>query len=267
MTLYCDRCGAQLSQEKMNLTFDKILQNVLPIEIESVFQPDHEDEIRNAYFLSTIRTDFRGFKRKYIEQYIDYVLLRTYYEKNKVLLTTSEFDKEKALHLLEALESRKLTSEATMILLEEYSDDYENKMIPKSLTDQIMHVYCTDFNVKTINPSRFFIKSLKTVFGGVIKVAIILGVIIGAIVVGAPYVVPGMDILDMAMSFQYTYIILAAVLLVFGTITSRKKREFYPLDDIISKNATFKKHIKTEMKKRIKTLKYRIKKDNKKNKK
>lgn len=264
MTLYCDRCGAQLSEEKTPLTFDKILDNVLPISIESSLQPDHVEEIKTAYFLSNIRTDFRGFKKKYIDQYIDYVLLRTYYEKNKVLLTTRDFDKEKALHLLLALESKKLTSEAQMILLEEYAEDYENKIIPKSLTDQIIGVYCTNFNLKMLNPTRFFTKSLGTVLGGVIKVAIILGIVGAIAFFGLQYFAPSIDLLDIVNSFAYSYIILGGVLLILGTIISRKKREFYPLEDIVSHNQVFKKHIKNDMKKRIKTLKFRMKKESKK---
>ena len=49
MTLYCDRCGAQVSKEKARLSFGEIEKNVVGLNIESDYKKDHEDEIKKAY--------------------------------------------------------------------------------------------------------------------------------------------------------------------------------------------------------------------------
>ena len=267
MTLYCDRCGAQVAEEKMKLSFKEIEKCILPLNIESVYKKDHVQDIKKAYFLSNIRSDFRGFKKRYIDQYIDFVLLRTYYEKNKVLLTTLEFDKYKAVALLEAFEYRKLSPLTIELLKEEYGEEYENKIIPKSITDNIEHVYVSNFNLKLLSPSRFFLKSLITVIKGAVKMGVLTALISVVLYFVVPMFLPEIDLLEIATSFPYTWYIIGLLLIVLGFITSRKKREYYPFEDIINSNNEFKKHIKTDMKKRIKTLRFRIRKEggNKKN--
>lgn len=261
MTLYCDRCGAQLSKEKMKLNFMIIEKNVVPLTIESDFKIDQIDEIKKAYFLSNIKKDFKGFKRRYIDQYIDYVLLRVYYEKNKVLLTTNDYDKQRALALFETFENRKPDPLVLEILQEEYGEDYENKVIPKSIVDRIEHIYCTNFNLRILSPSRFLTRILMTTIGGVIKMALILGVLGAILYVGLPTVIPGFDLIQTITTYTYSYAIIGVVLLVLGYFTSKGQRVYYPFEDIINSNSVFKKHIKTNMKKRSKTLRYRIKKD------
>jgi hypothetical protein len=261
MTLYCDRCGAQLSEEKMPLKFEIIEKNVLPIAIETAFSKNQLHEIKIAYFLSNIRKDFRGFKKRYIEQYIDYVLLRTYYEKNKVLLTTEDFDKKRALDLLITFDTKKPQPLVFEILKEEYGDDYENKIIPKVITDQVGKIYDTEFNLKMLSPSRFLTKIGFTVLQGVIKIAIILGVIGAIAYIGIPMVITDFDIIDFITTNTYIIIGLAAIVLFLGYVTSKKKRLYYPFEDVINQNKEFKKHLKLVVKKRIKNIKFRIRKD------
>ncbi|AIO18094.1 hypothetical protein KQ51_00191 [Candidatus Izimaplasma bacterium HR1] len=261
MTLYCDRCGAQVSKDKMKLSFKEIEKYVLPLNIESDYKKDHTAEIKKAYFLSNIRKDFRGFKKRYFDQYIDYVLLRTYYQKNNVLLTTLEFDKYKALALLETFENRRPDPLAFEILKEEYGEDYENKVIPNSITEKIENVYCGNFNLKMLSPGRFFMKTLVTVISSTIKVGIIAGLVAAILYFALPMVLPDTDLLEMANSFSYTWFIVGFILLVLGYFSSKKKREFYPFEDIINSNSEFKKHIKSDMRKRIKTLRFRIRKE------
>lgn len=263
MTLYCDRCGAQVGKEKMKLNFKEIEKNVVPINIESTYKLDQIIEIKKAYFLSNIRKDFKGYKRRYIEQYIDYVLLRAYYEKNKVLLTTSDFDKQKALAVLETFENRKPNSLIKEILKEEYVEDYENKVIPRSITEKIENVYCTNFNLRVLSPSRFATKIIFTTIGGIIRMAILFGILGVLLYLGLPMFIPGYDLLNLITTTPISYVVIGFVLLVLGYITSRKKRLYYPFEDIINSNSVFKRHIKTEIKKRSKTLRFRIKKEEK----
>ncbi len=266
MTLYCDRCGAQVSKEKIKLNFAVIEKTVIPLQIESEYKIDQVEEIKKAYFLSNIKSDFKGFKRRYIEQYIDYVLLRVYYEKNKVLLTTNDYDKERALALLETFENRKPHPIVLEILKEEYGDDYENKVIPKSITDKIESIYCTNFSLRLLSPSRFLTRILITTFFGVIKMAVVLGLVGAMLYIGLPMIMPGFDLLSILQGNQYVYLIIGCILLILGYISSRKERFYYPFEDIVNSNSTFKRHIKNTIKKRSKTLRYRIKKDGKKKK-
>lgn len=262
MTLYCDRCGAQVANEKVKLSFAIIEKNVVPLSIESDFDSNLIAEIKKAYFLSNIRKDYKGFRRRYIEQYIDYVLLRAYYEKNKVLLTSNEFAKEKALALLESFEQRKMNTTVLEILKEEYVEDYESKVIPRSITDKIENVYCTNFNLRLLNPSRFALKIIVTTFGGIIKMMILFGIIGALLYFGLPMIVPGFDLLSYVTNSSYSFIIIGVVVLL-GYFTSKKNRLYYPFEDIIDSNSGFKRHIKTDVKKRIKTLRFRIKKESK----
>lgn len=263
MTLYCDRCGAQVAKEKMKLSFEDVERNVVPLTIESTFKLDQVDEIKKAYFLSNIKQDFKGYKRRYINQYIDYVLLRVYYEKNKVLLTTSEFDIKKALAILETFELRKPTSTVFEILKEEYGEDYEIKVIPRSITDQIKNVYCTNFNLRLLSPSRFGFKILFTTIVGIIRVSIFFAIIGALLLYVAPMFIPSFDFATIFKSLPYNYYMIGGLVIVIGYVSSRKQRKYYPFEDIINSNSVFKKHIKTDIKKRIKTLRYRIKKEGK----
>ena len=38
MTIFCDRCGAQLNTDKENITFESLEKQVLPIEIENPYE-------------------------------------------------------------------------------------------------------------------------------------------------------------------------------------------------------------------------------------
>ena len=80
MTIFCDRCGAQLAEDKIEVEMSSLDKLVTPIEIETTYSKDHNNEIRNAFFLSNIRDDFKGRKLKYIDQIIDYTLLMLKYE-------------------------------------------------------------------------------------------------------------------------------------------------------------------------------------------
>lgn len=255
MTLYCDRCGAQLSKEKINLNFEVIEKQVLPLGLETYFTKNQTEEIKTAFFLSNIKNDFKGFKRRYIDQYIDYVLLRTYYEKNKFILTSKEYDLEKALGLLTTFEKHKPTQIAKEILEEEYGDDYENKVIPKTITDQVERIYCVNYNLRLLSPVRFLSRIIFTTLIGSIRMAIP----VGAIFAGAYILLP--DLVEPNMSNPILFATLGGILLVLGYLSSRKNRKYYPFEDIIKRNSEFNKHVKTEMKKRIKTIKYRIKKE------
>ena len=260
MTLYCDRCGAQLSEEKISLTFKDIQKHILPIVIETSLSINQLDEIRIAYFLSNIRKDFRGFKKRYIEQYIDYVLLRTYYEKNKVLLTTEDFDKERALDLLLTFDKRKPQPLVFDILKEEYGDDYENKVIPKVIIDQVERIYDTKFNIKILSPSRFIFKTTFTILLGFIKILLIIGATGCIAYFALPIVSIDFDLLHYVTSNTYIILGIGVISLITGYLSSKMKRLYYPFEDIINQNKEFKKHLKVVVKNRIKNVRYRIKK-------
>ena len=260
MTIYCDRCGAQLSKEKMPLSFEIIEKNVLPIHLETPYGRSQMTEIKNAYFLSNIRKDFRGFKRKYIDQYIDYVLLKIYYLKNKAILTTNDYDPQKAIQLLHAFESKKISKEVYEILKEEYGDDYENRVIPKSITERVEKVYLHEYNISNLSGAKFAVRTIISTLIGAFKAAIILGAI-GAILYFVLLQTSALNLLDIVLSTPIAMIGTGVLVLIVGYLLSLKKREFYPLEHIINSNAEFKRHIKVEMKKRMKTLRYRMKKN------
>jgi hypothetical protein len=259
MTLYCDRCGAQVAKEKMSLTFEEVEKQVLPIVIESPYGTHHQMEIRNAYFLSNIRKDFKGFKRQYIEQYIDYVLLFTYYMKNRVHLTTSEFDPKKALAVLNTFYERKPDPIVSEILAEEYGDDYTNRIIPKNVTDRIEKLYLSDFNLNKISTTKFLPKIILSTVKGMLKVGILFA-IIGAVIY---FGVPTIDLMGILLGNPIILGGLLIVLAFFGYLITKKDRQYLAFEDIINRNDYLKKQIKTDMKKRIKTIKYRLKKSKK----
>lgn len=254
MTLYCDRCGAQVSREKHTLTFEQVENMVLPIEIETTYGNYHQAEIRNAFFLSNIRKDFRGAKRNYIEQYIDYVLLFTYYMKNKVHLTTKEFDPQKALALLNTFYNRKPDPKVYELLEEEYGDDFENRVIPKNITDKVQRLYLSDYNPKKLKSSTFPVKTLISTIKGMIKVAFVLAL------VGAILYLGGMNPIRILLNRPPALIGSIIVIIGVGFISTRKERKYYAFEHIIDSNEVLKKQIKNDMKKRIKTLRYRLKK-------
>ncbi len=261
MTAFCDRCGAQLTEERMELSFKIIQENIIPLEIETTYTKDHQEEIKNAYFLSNIRNDFRGGKRKYIDQYIDYVLLRTYYEKNKRLLTTGEFEKKKALSILNAFINRRPDNVIYEILKEEYGDDYDNRVIPKGITNNVEKVYLSEYNLKKLNPSKFFSKAVTNILISTIKSLVFFGVIGGALYFVMPMVITDFDLVEYILSNQYIVFALAGVILIRGLVKSHKNRKYYPFEDIINSNEGLKRRIKMDIKKRAKTLEYRIKKE------
>lgn len=258
MSIFCDRCGAQLKTEKENINFESLEKQVLPIEIENPYGKDHESEIRNAYFLSNIRKEYKGKKLKYINQYIDYVLIRTYYEKNKRSLMTKDFRKDKAHDLLTSLTEMKLNKGVLDLLEEEYQEDYQNKKIPKHILNKVLKVYIPEFDLKKLNQSKKFTKTIGNVIKSTIKTAIVFGIILGIVYAGLTVGMP--TLIDTIMEVPYILYAVIGIVGFIGITKGSKKGNDFPYQDAISSNSVFKKHIMTEGKKRLKTLKYRMKK-------
>ena len=263
MSLYCDRCGAQVSRTKMPLTYEEVEKQVLPIEIETPYGSHHQNEIRNAFFLSNIRKDFRGAKRVYIEQYIDYVLLLTYYMKNRIHLTTTEFAPEKALALLNTFYERKPDPKVFELLEEEYGDDYTNRVIPKTITDRVEKLYLSDYKLSQLNPTRLLSKTVIATLKGMVKVSVIFALIGALLYVALPMLVSGFNLISFILNNPINLGILIVLLGLSGYIITSKQRKYLAFEDIINTNDFIKKQIRTDIKKKIKTLKYRIKKSKK----
>ena len=129
MSLFCDRCGAQINEIKSKFHYTDLPKYLIDSKSTTQLEFNLDNTIKNAYFLSGINDDFKGSSKIYIEQYIDYCLLKIYYQKNYRYLMTSDFSQEKALIIYEALAKRKMSKNVQSLLEEEYPEHYENKTI------------------------------------------------------------------------------------------------------------------------------------------
>ena len=114
-----------------------------------------------------------------------------------------------------------------------------------------------------LNSSRFYFRTLITTLVGAVKVGIVFAIVISALYFVGPLVVEDFDLIPRLQKMPLSYVVFGGFLLVLGYITSKKKRSYYAFKDVISNNSTFRKHIKIDMKRRVKTLKFRLKKEGK----
>jgi|LGVE01.1.fsa_nt_gb hypothetical protein len=260
MTIFCDRCGAQLTKDKIEVNVNLLEKLVAPIKIENPYVRDHNKEIRNALFLSNIRKDFKGRKLRYVDQIIDYTLLRNYYEKNKRFLLTKDFSRNKAYEIFKAFTEKKMNKVTIKILEEEFPDDYKEKRIPLSIINNVDKVYIPEFNLKNLGSNKLLFKTLSIIFKRIFRTAIFIGVL-GAIAYGALTVFdPSGGYLDMIINIPFIIEGVIVLVVLRGILKGIKLSKFIPFTDAINSNPVFKKYLANDGKKKMKTIKYRMKK-------
>jgi|GEM_PF-2748094 len=258
MTLFCDRCGTQVSEVKMNFDFNTLEKHLHKTELEYPFSKGLQANIRNAYFLSKIKQDYKGYKLKYINQYIDYTLLRIYYEKNTRFMMTKDFSRKRAFDIYNSLVKMTFSKDTYELLDEIYTDEVKEKIIPQSAIKNVEKVYKHTFEIKKINPGRYRTYKLGKIIKAIFKSEIILAIISALAYVILSVVNP--TILDTVIQQPLIIIGLATLFALRGIFKGSKQSRNFPVFDAIKSDQSFKKHINTDLRKKLKTLKGRIKK-------
>lgn len=260
MTLICDSCGANILYEKQQLDDEGFIKKILPNEHKDKYSKELKEVIRNAYYLSNIKKDYSGASKKYVDKYIEYAFLRVYYEENKLMLLTRDFPKETTLEIYQTLVDKKIGKDMSKIMLNVYKDDYENKKLPELITNNVEKVYLPNFNINRINSNRLFRSSFSLIIKESIKSAISF-LLIGLTILLLSSILDGTKIVsDTINDFRYNIHLVIGLGLISGIYFGIKRIDEFPVKDSINSDPVFKKHIKIEAEKKLKTIKYRIKK-------
>ncbi len=263
MSIVCDRCGTKIKDQQEKLDFDKLNIKIIQKDYEGDFSKNFIKEIKKAYYLSNIRKDLSGMKKKYATQFIDYVLLKTYYVRNKHYMMTKDYDDVKALEIYRTFLDTRCSRKMKQYLIEFYGDDYKNHKIPKNITKGIPKIYLPIFDVKEIKGTRIKISRLITFLFHTIKGAIPITGILLALQFHSRFMteIPEItQVIDMVPYYMYIAIGLGLFKGMFKGFKYAQKvlfRQFFEYDQDFVK--TFNRSIK----KRVKALEKKVKKGKK----
>lgn len=143
MSLFCDKCGAQLLETKVKLDLNNIDEMIKPVDYQERFDEEFEDEIRKAYYLSLVRDSVSGEQKKNLDKYFDYFFLRLIYEEEKEFFLSDEYPKSIAKEITTALQKRTINKKMMDIFRQKYGQDYINKNIPENFVSKVPNVYIT----------------------------------------------------------------------------------------------------------------------------
>jgi|LGOV01.1.fsa_nt_gb hypothetical protein len=260
MTLICDSCGATILYKKPQLEEEEFLNKIVNEEYDNKYSKELKDMIRNAYYFTNIRKDFKGSSRKYLDKYIEFTLIRIYYEENKLMLLTRDFSKEISLEIYQTLVNKKTGKKIDEIMFSIYGDDYKFKKIPNEIIKKIDKVFIPNFNMTRVNSNRLFRSSVVSYSKEIIK-SFVAFLLIGLTVLLLSSISSSTEVVfDLIKDFEYQIHLIIGLGLVSGTYFGYKRNDSFPIKDLINYDPIFKKHIKIEAEKKLKTIKYRIKK-------
>ena len=260
MTLVCDSCGATILYEKPQLDESEFLNKIIIKKDFDKYSKELKVVIRNAYYFANIRNDYKGSSKKYLDKYIEFAFIRIYYEENKLMLLTRDFPKETSLTIYETLVTKRIGKEMNKIMLDIYEDDYKYKKLPPYITNRVGKVYIPKFNMSRISSGKLFRNSFITITKEVIKYSIVFIIIGLTILLASTFSSTTEVIYDTIIEFDYSIYLVLILGLIAGTYLGNKKISNFPIRDTINLDVNFKKHIKVEAEKKLKTIKYRIKK-------
>lgn len=260
MTVICDSCGATMLYKKPQLEENELFEKILSEDDYEKYSKELKEIIRNAYYFANIRKDFKGSSKKYLDKYIEYAFIRIYYEENKFMLLTRDFPTETSLAIYQSFVDKKIGKEISKIMNDIYEDDYKFKKLPPYITNRVNKVYIPKFNLSKINSGRLFRNSFVIIVKEFIRSSIIV-TLIGLTVLLLSTLSSSTEVIyDTIIDFEYNIFVILGLGLIIGGYIGAKKTENFPIKDTINSDPIFKKHIKVEVIKKIKTIKYRIKK-------
>jgi len=266
MSLYCDRCGVKLHNERIEFEFDNIEKYLIQPKKENLYPADLITDIKKAYYLSTIIDEENIDNQNLIEKYLNYVYLRILYERDKNFLLTDHYSTPKAKAILSSLVSRKITKEMMDYLEEEFPEEIEKQCLPKDVIHNIDKPYLTELNIHKLLPK----KSKMAVWFSVVKSIIFTAlffILIGGGLFYLYYQNQGFSTSRMIQEAQTLLNenleiglgIIAAVFLI-GLIRGLRNKKLRFLTKFMKQNTQFHKHVKQVCNKKYKLLNSRIKK-------
>lgn len=250
MTLFCDRCGAQVQKEKQSFNYNAVESMVVKAEYEQLNELNFGSNIRNSYFLSSIQEKYKGSSKKYITQYIDYTFLKIFYDSNKRYMMTDGFSSQTALIVYEAFSKRKFNKKVYALLELEYGENFTKKVLPDSVVKRVGKVYIPSFDLSLIKSSRLFMNTLTTFLFQLLKTMVIVGLLFFI----------STEIENQILDIPFIFVAVASFAIIIGSYKGKTRTKYQPFREIVKKDYLFKMHINKEIKSKYKTLKYRVKK-------
>ena len=133
-------------------------------------------------------------------------------------------------------------------------------IIKRRITKNVEKVYLPSINLNKIDSSRLFRNSFVLIMKEAIKSSISFLLIGITILLLSSISTSTKVIVDAINDFDYSIHLIVGLGLISGIYFGTKRIDEFPVKDSINGDPVFKKHIKIEAVKKLKTIKYRIKK-------
>lgn len=260
MSIFCDSCGAPTEIERIDLSDAQLYDKIVNKEYDASISKEQANVLRNAYHFSKIRNDYHGMKKRYMNRYIDFALLRHYYEDNKQYLLTKQIPKELSLELFRIWDKKTFSHKKNNILEDMYENNFNSKELTDDMINSVEKIYVPDFNFKKLSSIRLIGNMIILSLKKTVKSAIVVGILAAVVYLAMSNYVPTMILAYRLRNHPLLIPALAAVSLFFGFIGGIRNSKHFPLRDAINSCTEFKKHIKLTANKQYKKIQYRIKK-------
>lgn len=263
MSLFCDKCGAQLLEAKVQLTIANIDPMIQPYEFNNPYSEDLEEEIRKAYYVSLLKDLTPGSYAVNVDKYFDYLYLRLLFEEEKHRLLDNEYPKEVAMDILLSFTKSTINNTVKELFSHRFKEDYTEKRIPKQVIERVPIIYISkERKIQNIVIARTLGGLLRRGILSFILSVLLLSVL-SAILVGyqlyTTLTLQGItltvftDYIQTNMIYAYVPVGIAFVWAIFKAFTHNRS-------DVVKHMFTKNKALKKQIKKEIKPLVRRVKK-------
>lgn len=263
-TEFCDACGEELMVSHSTLSVSQLDAVVLPPIIERRYPSEFEEELKKAYYLSQVKQEDSADSWDHIQAYFDFIYLRLMYEDDKDRFLESEYPKDIAYNILNALKTLTIEQETRVILQQRYGELYQTHQLPDHVAHHIPLIYDT--------AERDLYKRIKGRSWGQIIGHGLVGFLVATIlflVLGGGYIaytifaesglqgITPTTMLDAVQNYLDYVVILLALAFAWGIQKGWNLKRVNIKKDLFQKNKVFKKQIRKEIKPLVRKVKRR----------